>query len=260
MFLSVFTEMQFWRKKAVMFEFEQAALDEILFYSSSQSQMGKAQKWLWVGALIGLITVLVSQKSGAGFPTFSIVVFAILFGGIWLFQRNVMKPGQPLVTVHHDCIESALFRGDPKRFAWKEIAAISLKAQNNARILEFKLADKEGRPDKRNFWNGANCARPSIPLTAFDELTQEKMLEAMRARMDNQAPAEGQAVGELVNEIAVEREFQERLKAMAPVPWLTYTLVGLIVLVWFPPAISPSSKSVMAASASCIGVGATVNS
>lgn len=215
-----------------MFEFEQAAPNEVLFYSSSQSQMGKAQKWLWVGSLIGLITVLATQNSGAGFAAFSIVVFATLFGGIWLYQRNVMKPGQPLVTVHHDCIESSLFRGDPKRFAWKEIASISLKVQSNARILEFKLADKEGRPDKRNFWNGANYARPSIPLTAFDELTQEKMLEAIRRRTDHQAPAGGQAVGELVNEIAVEREFQERLKSMAPVPWLTYTLVGLNVLVW----------------------------
>jgi len=48
MFLSVFTQIQFWRKKAVMSEIEQAVPDEFLFYSSNQSQMGKAQKWLVV--------------------------------------------------------------------------------------------------------------------------------------------------------------------------------------------------------------------
>lgn len=215
-----------------MSEVNQAIPDDALFYSSAKSQMGKAQKWLWVGALIGLLTVLVTQKNGSGFPTFTIVVFVILFGGIWLYQRSLMKPGQPLVTVRHDFIESPLFRGDQKRFAWTEIAAISFKTQNNARILEFKLADKEGRPDKRNFWNGVNYARPSIQLTTLDEITQEKMLEAVRRCMDNQAPAEGQAIGEMVNEIAVEREFQERLKSMAPVPWLTYSLIGLNAVIW----------------------------
>lgn len=215
-----------------MSEFEQADPDEILFYSSSKSQMGKVQKWSWVGALIGLVAVLATQNSGTGFPVFSIVVFATLSAGVWLYQRNVMNPGQALVTVHHDCIESSLFRGEAKRFAWKEIIAISLKVQNNVRILEFKLADKEGRPDKRNFWNGENYARPSIPLMAFDELTQEKMLEAIKRRTDHLSPAEGQPVSEFVNEIAVEREFQEQLKSMAPVPWLTYILIGLNVLVW----------------------------
>ena len=213
-------------------EVEQFAPDEFLFYSSGQSQTGKAQKWLWVSALIGLLAALAMQKNSPGFPTYTIVTFVILFGGIWLFLRSLLKPGQPLVTVHHDFIESPLFRGDSKRFLWTEIAAISFKAQSNARFLEFKLADKEGRPDKRNFWNGVNYARPSIQLAVFDEITQERMLEAVKRCMEKRKPANGQAVGELVNEIAVEREFQERLKAMAPVPWVTYSLVATNVLIW----------------------------
>lgn len=215
-----------------MFEIEQATTGEILFYSSNHSQLGKAQRWLWFGALIGLLPVLATQSKGGSFPTFSIVVFGALFGGIWLYLRSLMKPGQPLVVVHEDRIESSLFRGDPKSFSWKEISAISLQMHNNARTLEFKLAEKEGRPDKKNFWNGVNYARPTIPLTAFDEITQERMLEAIRARIDKLAPEDGGAVGELVNEIADEREFQERLKSMAPVPWMTYTMIGLNLLIW----------------------------
>jgi rhomboid protease GluP len=211
---------------------EQVAPDQLSFYSSGQSQTGKAQKWLWLSALIALLASLAMQKNIPGFPTFTIVTFVIVFGGIWLYQRSLLKPGQALVSLNHEYIESLLFRGNTKRYLWTEIAAVSFKAQSNMRFLEFKLTDKEGRPDKRNFWNGVNYARPFIQLAAFDELTQEKMLEAIKRCIEKQAPVDGQAIGELVNEIAIEREFQERLRAMAPVPWVTYSLIAMNGLIW----------------------------
>lgn len=205
---------------------------QFLYYSSGKSQTGKAQKWLWASALIGLLASLAIQKNSTGLPTLTIITFLILFGGIWLFLRSLLKPGQALVTINRDFIESLLFRGDTKRYPWSEIAAVSFNAQGNTRYLEFRLADKQGRPDKRNFWNGASYARPSIQLAVFDELTQEKMLEAIKRCMEKQRPADGQPIGELLNEIAIEREFQERLKAMAPVPWITYSLIAVNCLVW----------------------------
>ena len=205
---------------------------QFLFYSSGKSQTGKAQKWLWASALAGLLASLAIQKNSTGLPMLTIITFVILFGGIWLFLRSLLKPGQALVTVNRDFIESLLFRGDTKRYPWSEIAAVSFNAQGNTRFLEFRLTDKEGRPDKRNFWNGVNYARPSIQLAVFDELTQEQMLEAIKHCMEKQAPANGRAIGELVNEIAIEREFQERLKAMAPVPWITYSLIAMNGLIW----------------------------
>ena len=221
-----------YEETAVTFNVEREAPGQFLFYSSSQSQTGKAQKWLWVSALIGLVASLAIQKNSPGFPTFTIVTFMILFGGIWLFLRSLLKPGQVLVTVNQDFIDSPLFRSPIKRFPWSEVAGVSFNTQSNARILEFKLLDKDGRPDKRNFWNGVNYARPSIQLAVFDERTQEKMLDAIKLCMEKQKPADGQAIGELVNEIAIEREFQERLRAMAPVPWVTYSLIAMNGLIW----------------------------
>jgi len=201
------------------------------FYASKHSQMGKSQKWLWLASLLSLLIVALTQKGGAGLSLFTISFVALISGGIWLYLRSQMKPGTPLVSIDADFIHSPLFPGELKRFAWGDIESVALKAEHNAKSIELMLAESLGKADKRNFWHGRNEARPSILLSAFDELTQEQMLNIINARLQNSRVDAGISPA-VINELTIEREFQAQLTALAPIPWLTYGLIAINLLIW----------------------------
>lgn len=201
------------------------------FYASSRSPMGKAQKWIWLGTLLSILVIVATRKSGQTPSVFSIGFIVVIAGALWLFIRSQMKPGTPLVSIEADFIESSLFPGRQKHFAWSEIESVTVKAAQNAKMIEFKLVDAAGKVDKRNFWNGRNEARPTILLSAFDEMAQEQMLDTINARLCSQR-VDDDIPSAFVNELTVEREFQAQLTALAPVPWLTYTLIVVNCAIW----------------------------
>lgn len=211
----------------------QAGSGELLFYSSSQSHLGKAQKQLPFAALLGVIVLLLAQSGRGGFPFFSMLFLAIQLAAVWLYLRHLMRPGHPLVRLSEEGIESPSFVGDVKSLEWREIASVSLKMERKIDLLEFKLVDREDRPDKRSFWTGRNSARLTISLAALDKPTQEKLLTAIEAKLSGQIQAEAMAIGELVKEMAFERAFESGLESLAPIPWMTYTLISLNLAVWF---------------------------
>ncbi len=110
-----------------------------------------------------------------------------------------------------------------------EIETASCTSSQNVRQLEFKLVATDDRPDRRNFWNGINYARPGIPLALFDETTQENLLAAIERHLQMRQSAELHAS---LNELGAEHAFQARLKELAPTPWLTYALVFANTAIW----------------------------
>jgi rhomboid protease GluP len=205
--------------------------DVIEFYASNKSQIGKAQKWLWLSSLFGVLIVVATQKNGTGLSVFTIGFVVLISGGLWLYLRSQMKPGTALVVIEAEGIQSPLFSGGLKQLSWTEIDSVEVKAEQNAKSIEFKLAESVGKIDKRNFWHGRNEGRPTILLSAFDEQAQEKLLSAINFRL-KQLRGDGGVPHEFINELTVEREFQAQLTALAPTPWLTYTLIASNALIW----------------------------
>jgi rhomboid protease GluP len=204
------------------------------FYSSSKSPMGRARRWLWIGALIGLALVLLMAITKGTMSTFfTVFTFMLIFflPLDWLMRRQ-LKPGQALIVLNRESIESPIFSGKTKHFAWSEIAGVTVESNGNAQYLQFQLAPSPLRPDKRTMWNGVNPTKPRILLNPFEPEEQENVLEALNRRLQQYGAQTGTAPRTLINTIVEEREFHEKLKSLTPTPWITYLIIAINVLVW----------------------------
>ena len=159
---------------------------------------------------------------------FVLLVFAV----IDMFLRRQLGDGQPLVTVDAAGLTSSLLPGPAKHIAWADITGLSLTAEQGAKQLRFELTASPERPDRRSFWNGANPAHPALLLTAFDNAAQESLLQAIRHHLAASTSPAASQMDELSQEIGRENEFQEQLKALAPIPWLTWLLVAANLTIW----------------------------
>lgn len=202
------------------------------FYSSSASHLGKSRRWLWLSAVLGLAISAARNKGSVGSLLFSTVFVLLFIGLIDWFLRRQLKPGQALVTVDREGIESPIFTGKTKRYQWKDVVGVSIESTQNVHRLQLVLAESLGLPDKRNFWNGLNDARPAIQLSSFEPQVQERMLQAVNQRFQQYRTDAGLEPHSLVNPLVEERKFQERLKSFAPIPWITYLIIAINVLVW----------------------------
>lgn len=209
----------------------QESFDES-FYSSKKSRLGKVRRGLWLGAAIGLVIYAVSAKGSMSNLLFVTVVMLLIFVPIDWFLRRQLKTGQALVTLSHDAIEASIFTGKTKRYLWNDIASVSVESNQGAQYLQFQLAQSLGQPDKSNFWTGINYARPTIPISFFESEVQEKLLEAVNRRLQQSGTDAVEEPQALANSLTEEREFQERLKSLAPTPWITYLIIAINVLVW----------------------------
>lgn len=163
---------------------------------------------------------------------FSMAFLALLFGVIDWFLRRQLRPGQALVTLDQAGIESVIFTGRTKRYLWKDVVSVSVESSQNVARIQFVLSESLGLPDKRNFWNGLNNARPAIPLSPFEPQVQERLLQAVNRRFQQYRTDAGLEPQSLVNPLLEEREFQEHLKSFAPIPWITYLIIAINILTW----------------------------
>jgi len=211
------------------------------YYSSKNSHLGKARLSLWLGALLGVAIVAISAKGNSTSLLISLAIWLIIFVPMDLMMRRKLKTDQPQIVLSPDEIESPLFSGKIKKFPWTEIANVSVKSIQNSRFLELQLCTKPGRSDKRNFWTGKNDSRPGIPLGSFASEDQNNMVDAINQCLQHSRAARGLPHIEVQNPLVEEQEFQERLKALAPIPWLTYLLVTINVTVWLFMLLNGSS-------------------
>lgn len=203
------------------------------FFSSKKSQLGKARLWLWPCAALGLAFSTFNSKGGSGAFLVSLIATIIVVGMIdWFFLRR-LNIGKASVILGQEAIESPIFSGNLKRYQWKDIVGVTLVSDQGGKRLRFDLSDLCGQPDKRNFWTGINYAHPEIPLALFEAQDQENLMGAVIGRLKrNRRNKSAETARLLLNSLTEEREFQERLKSLAPVPWITYVIVAINVLVW----------------------------
>jgi len=183
---------------------------------------------IWGGTVIAIAMVAAGSKSGfSWFGTFFLLGFA---GVLDWFMRKQMHSGKVFATVDARGITSPAFNGKLKRFEWKDVAEVLHTSVQNVPVLQLVLRASSERPDKRNFWTGQNLARPMLNLAALDDATQDKLFQSVQRYV--QIGEAGITSPKFENQIASEKEFQNRLKSFAPVPWLTYSLIGINVAVW----------------------------
>ena len=198
------------------------------FQASKKSTLNTTRIWLWVG---GAIAIAIPSATGKNGVSWFVVLFMLGFFALldW-FLRSQMHKGQAFVSVDALGIASPAFPGKTKRYEWAHIAEITLTRVQNAPMLQLVLRPSSGHLDKRSFWNGQNPARPALPLSALDEAQHGALLQAIERQRHGQAPHA--ALPAIEDQLAQEKEFHAQLKALAPIPWLTYGLIAINAAVW----------------------------
>ncbi|MFM2274736.1 MAG: hypothetical protein RL211_608 [Pseudomonadota bacterium] len=207
---------------------QSSAQPEEKIYASKKSLLALTRLGLWGGAAIAIALPAATSKSG--FSWF-VTLFMLSFVGFldW-FLRKQMHTGKAFATVDASGITSPAFSGKLKRFEWNDVAEVALTRVQNVPMLQLVMKASSDRPDKRNFWTGQNLTRPVLSMSALDDAAQEKLFKAIQHYVQNDKF--GNAPLRFDNQIASEKEFQDRLKSLAPVPWLIYGLIGVNVAIW----------------------------
>lgn len=207
------------------------------YHSSSSSQLGTIRRWLWLGALIGLASIVAGSKGSLGSLLYAGGFVLVVFAIVDAFFRQQLRPGRVAVAIDAEGIESQLFPDGKKRYCWDEIAGARVATDNGAPRLEFRLAERLGIADRRNFWNGRNAARPSLPLNIFSPAEQQRLIADVERRLRQDAPDASEGLAAIGSALAEENSFKEQLKKLAPVTWVLTIVVGINVIVWLATAI-----------------------
>lgn len=198
------------------------------FYASKKSSLARTRIGLWCGAAIAIALPAVTSKNG--FSWF-VTLFMLGFIGLidWILRKQ-MYSGKAFATIDASGIASPAFSGNLKRFEWKNVIEVALTKVQNVPVLQLVMKASSERPDKRIFWTGHNLARPTLAMSALDDTTQENLFKAIQQHV--KTDVFGNTPVKLDNHIAAEKEFLDRLKSFAPIPWLTYGLIAVNVTVW----------------------------
>lgn len=196
-----------------------------IFYSSKDSLMGQSRKWLWITPILSIGVAASMNRSNWEIVALSAGLLLLVFGLAYLTMHKHLRLNQPLITLSPTDIASPNFQTKRKSYLWSEIAYVSVEIVGNVQAMQLQLAPSAGEPDKKSFLTGINPARPYVVLSPFSAQDQERLLNAVSQRVRGGVPSP-------VKQLTVEREFQEKLVALAPTPWVTYAIVCLNVVVW----------------------------
>lgn len=142
-----------------------------------------------------------------------------------------MLPGQPLIILSDDGIESPILRGKVKKIRWNELVDISIETVQNNSFLKFRLTDTPEHPNKSPLL-GSNPSQLTMALNPFSDEDQKALLTALQDGMQHLRTQTTEGMISIAETLAAEREFETKLKALTPIPWITYLLVAANVLVW----------------------------
>lgn len=204
------------------------------FVSSAKSQAARMRVWMYGGVLVALLIGFGSSRSAGAFWLSSIVMLGLvgLLDGFLL--RPLAKSGQTVFLLADAGIESPRFNTTQKFYRWSEVARVSLSSGQGGKLVQLELKPDADRPDKRGFLNGVNLARPMVPLASLTDEDQEKAFQAINERLNAHAHPSGFGTPQPlpINPLTEERLFAERLKALAPVTWALWSLMGMNVGIW----------------------------
>lgn len=208
------------------------SMPDELFYSSPKSKLGKQRFWLRVTFPLFLLLSLFGTGSRGDISllvlSFGVGIFLIFD---WVFRQQ-LKLGQPVVVLRPAGIESLLFQGKEKLCGWSEIEGVSLKMIQRRKFLELRLVTAPGKADQARFWRSHNPVPPILNLDVFDRDTQVRLLDAIHRRLPSLASAVGAGGSAVLNTLVEEHAFERELEALAPIPWVTWSLVAANVLIW----------------------------
>jgi rhomboid protease GluP len=208
-----------------------------LFYASNDSQLGKARRWLWLTGLISIAGVLAGARGSLPGMMIAGGLVLVVFVVIDIYFSRQLRAGRAVVAITDEWIESPVFSSTQKRFLWNEIAGASLESTQGAPWLELQLTDSTGLSDRKSFWTGRNEARPSLLLTRFAADEQVRLAAAIEQRLNALNSVSEGSASVMRNSVAEEAEFQERLRQLAPIPWMLWLIVAANVLIWIATAV-----------------------
>ncbi|WP_230588247.1 rhomboid family intramembrane serine protease [Ralstonia solanacearum] len=186
---------------------------------------------LWASCTVGLA---IGALAARGQPTLLLVLagalLLFLLPADWLIRRQI-RGGRRLITITRDAIASAAFSGKEKRFLWSEIDSVTVETVQNAPYLAFRLKAGSGAAGKRRFLAWRNRSKRILALSSFDTADRERLLDSIQIHLRLRSGSAG-APSMPVNPFKAERQFEEKLEALAPQPRFTYALIALNVLAW----------------------------
>ena len=199
------------------------------FYSSNRNEANKSRMLLWGFSLIGFaISALRAPHTGVGIGVMAFV-FLVIVGLVDYFLLRQFRPGQLVVKLSEEGIESPMLTGSNKQLPWSSIRGMSIQAIHEQPCLVFELSPDLGLPDRKHFLTRANPSRPSISLAGLDAAAQDKLAETIGQYLRRRA---GLPAIDIPNPVREVREFMESIRVLAPTPWVTSFLVVTNAIVW----------------------------
>ncbi len=201
------------------------------FHPSRRNPLRTLRVTLWASCTVGLV---IGALAARGQPTHLLVLagalLLFLLPADWLIRRQI-RSGRGLITITRDAIASAAFNGKEKRLLWSEIDNVTVETVQNTPYLAFRLKAGSGAAGKRRFLAWRNRSKRILTLSSFDTADRERLLDSIQIHLRLRGGSAG-TPSMPVNPFKAERQFEEKLEALAPQPRLTYALIALNVLAW----------------------------
>lgn len=199
------------------------------FISSNRSEAYKSRMLLWGFALIGFtIAVLRAPHTGTSIVVMA-VVFLVIIGLVDYFLLRQFRPGQLVVKLTDDGVESPMMSGPNKKLAWSSIRCVSIQPIHDQSCLVFQMSPDMGLPDKKHFLTRANPSHPTISLAGLDATAQDNLADSIARHLHH---CNNLIELDIRNPVREVREFMESVRELAPMPWITSFLVVANAIVW----------------------------
>lgn len=199
------------------------------FYSSNRSEAYKSRMLLWGFSLIGFTVSALRAPYGDISVAVMATFFLVIVGLVDYFLLRQFRPGQLVVKLSEEGVESPMISGSTKKLPWSSIKGISIQAIHDQSYLVFELSPDLGLPNKKHFLTGTNPSRPTISLAGLDATAQDQLATSIIQFLRNH---EDLAEIDIRNPVRDAREFMESVRVLAPIPWVTSFLVVTNVIVW----------------------------
>ena len=187
-------------------------------------------KWIWISFALSAVFLVVTNKGSIRSLLIGVGFMLLFLSAIYFTLRSQLNKKRTQILVSASEISCEAFGGKVKKFEWIQVSSASIEMVGSAPVLQLKLNANSGARDKKSFINGLNPSKPSFTLAPYSPEDQEKILDVIHSRLIS--PSSRMHSESSVNLLRLEREFQEKLKAMAPRTWVTYGLVALNVAIW----------------------------
>jgi rhomboid protease GluP len=195
----------------------------------------KRVRWyLYGGALVGgaVSMLFIGPSRVSLISNLLLLLLCVAIDRLILAKAPV--DGSVVFTLDREGIESPLFEGREKQFRWTDVQLAEVVQIQGQPFLQLNLVPTSNRSDQRSFLNGRNPSRPRATLQVLSPESQEALFDAVNARRRPSAsiPLETGAARQHTNDLRESREMQDRLKALAPITWITWTLIVANTGVW----------------------------